>query len=277
MRQINLNTINKFAWNQYVSELDIQVLVTGFARNFLVWPTFMNYKGDIFYRCYLPVTGKFRIRYQDGETELSPGYAYLFPHDLPLKYEGIEPCSHYWFHFISDKLQYFPAFLEPLSIAADNSTRKLFRDLIKSGRMPPSFRQSAAVKCAATTIAAMFLDKECENCADIKHPVSFFDKVIDYIRFHYKDDIVIENLAEMMDMPQYKFTAVFRQYFKHPPKKYISGVRIANAKKLLIQSDMLIKEIASHCGYLDDLYFRRIFKKYTRMTPLQYRLLYRQE
>jgi AraC-like DNA-binding protein len=268
---------NKFTWNQYVSELDIQVLASGLARNVIKWPVNSDYKGDIFYRCYLPVAGEFKIRFQSGEIELRSGSAYLFPHDLPLKYEAIEPSTHYWFHFISDKLEYFPSFFEPLSITADSSARKVFHNLVRSGRASPSFRQSAAVKCAATTIVAMFLDKECENCIDIKHPPSFFDKVIEYIRLHYRDDIIIKDLADMMNMPLHKFTSTFRQYFKSPPKKYISGVRIANAKKLLIQTNMPIKEIAGHCGYSDDLYFRRIFKKYTKATPLQYRMQYRQQ
>ena len=47
--------------------------------------------------------------------------------------------------------------------------------------------------------------------------------------------------------------------------------RIAYAKRLLTQTDASVKEIAVSVGYVDQLYFSRIFKKKERVSPSVYR------
>ena len=43
------------------------------------------------------------------------------------------------------------------------------------------------------------------------------------------------------------------------------------AKKLLTETDLSIKEIASQCGYDDYFYFCRVFQRTYRCTPTQLR------
>ena len=56
-----------------------------------------------------------------------------------------------------------------------------------------------------------------------------------------------------------------------PPKQYISLRRISRAKYLLWRTKLSVKEIAEQCGYENKYFFYRIFKKYTGVTPRQYR------
>lgn len=55
---------------------------------------------------------------------------------------------------------------------------------------------------------------------------------------------------------------------------YLSLVRVARAKFLLVSYDQTLAQIAEACGFQDVGYFSRVFKKYARMTPGQYRLTY---
>ena len=43
------------------------------------------------------------------------------------------------------------------------------------------------------------------------------------------------------------------------------------AQKLLAQKELPVKEIAGRCGYSDQFYFSRIFKKQTGLSPKEYR------
>ncbi len=54
-------------------------------------------------------------------------------------------------------------------------------------------------------------------------------------------------------------------------KKYISGVRIENAKQMIRQDYDRIAEIAEKCGYANANYFAKVFREETGMTPLEYR------
>ena len=58
---------------------------------------------------------------------------------------------------------------------------------------------------------------------------------------------------------------------KMSPMKYIISLRIAMAKGYLENSSKNIAEISSEIGYENALYFSRLFKKYTCMTPTEYR------
>jgi Response regulator containing CheY-like receiver domain and AraC-type DNA-binding domain len=51
---------------------------------------------------------------------------------------------------------------------------------------------------------------------------------------------------------------------------YLTNIRIAEAKRLLVETNQQISSIAESMGY-NPSYFNRLFKKVTGMTPGQYR------
>ncbi len=55
---------------------------------------------------------------------------------------------------------------------------------------------------------------------------------------------------------------------------YINYLKLKKAKNLLINSDMKICEIAFSTGFADEKYFAKVFRKYEKMTPKQYRYTY---
>ena len=56
------------------------------------------------------------------------------------------------------------------------------------------------------------------------------------------------------------------------PNKALNGIRIENAKKLLITSDLSISKISFYVGFATPSYFNRIFKEYTGETPKEFRM-----
>jgi len=55
---------------------------------------------------------------------------------------------------------------------------------------------------------------------------------------------------------------------------YLQGLRIEEAKRLLESSMRSADAISTHVGYEDASFFRRIFKRYTGLTPLHYRRMF---
>jgi two-component system response regulator YesN len=53
--------------------------------------------------------------------------------------------------------------------------------------------------------------------------------------------------------------------------QYVNRIRIAEAKKLLLQTDKLIYEIASEVGYTESKYFIVKFTQEVGKSPTEYR------
>ena len=69
-------------------------------------------------------------------------------------------------------------------------------------------------------------------------------------------------------------TQIFKAQTGYCVCGYINLMRINEAKSLLINSDTKIADIAHMCGFSDEKYFMKQFKKFESVTPTQYRQSY---
>ncbi|MNL58409.1 Arabinose operon regulatory protein [compost metagenome] len=68
----------------------------------------------------------------------------------------------------------------------------------------------------------------------------------------------------------------FKQKTGLSPKQYLLKMRLDKAKSLLTGT-LTIDQVASSVGFNDALYFSRQFRKFSGMSPSEYRSLLRQE
>ena len=64
---------------------------------------------------------------------------------------------------------------------------------------------------------------------------------------------------------------VFRQQYGVTPVGYLHSMRIERAKQLLKQTDLKVFAVASSVGYADSVYFSRLFKRHTGISPARFR------
>lgn len=93
----------------------------------------------------------------------------------------------------------------------------------------------------------------------------------DYIAKHYSEDITLTEVAENIHLNPSYLSSLFKQVTGSSFKEYLNKVRVEEAKSLLEHTDYSILEIAVACGYSDQSYFTKVFKKTTGITPKQYR------
>ena len=98
-----------------------------------------------------------------------------------------------------------------------------------------------------------------------------FDSIRAYVQFHFMQDISIADIAQACACSQSTVSHLFRQYTGEPVKKYIAGLRMAQAKKLLETSDLPVSTVAQMCGFSNINYFPTAFKKQTGVSPTEYR------
>ena len=98
-----------------------------------------------------------------------------------------------------------------------------------------------------------------------------FYEVKEYIHENLGNEISMDKLAKISGFSYHHFRHLFKEHTGYSPKQYITTQRMESAKILLDNSPTTILEIAQLCGYNYSSQFDIIFKKYTGMSPTQYR------
>ena len=97
------------------------------------------------------------------------------------------------------------------------------------------------------------------------------ERAVHYFKDNYNRSISVEQYATEQLMSVNWFIRSFKSVMKISPMQYIISLRISAAKGYLENSAKNIAEISHEVGYENALYFSRLFRKYTGMTPSEYR------
>lgn len=97
------------------------------------------------------------------------------------------------------------------------------------------------------------------------------EMIRDYIREHYMNDISMQDVARMMNYSEAYFCKLFKQCFSCNFTAYLTQFRMEEAKKLLAEPTVNVKNIGEAVGYSDSNYFAKVFKRYTGSSPTEYR------
>ena len=93
-----------------------------------------------------------------------------------------------------------------------------------------------------------------------------------YMSQHFTDsNLMLQDVARAVGMSESRLSTVFSQESGKTFTEYLTGLRLAKAKELLIETDRRSSQIALDAGYNDAHYFSYLFKKNTGMTPGEYR------
>lgn len=96
-------------------------------------------------------------------------------------------------------------------------------------------------------------------------------KAVVFIGRHFSQNITLSQVAEHVHLNPAYFSVLFKQTIGYSFKEYLNMVRIEESKRLLANTNSSIMDIAGACGFEGQSYFSKIFRKYTGMTPKQFR------
>ncbi len=99
-------------------------------------------------------------------------------------------------------------------------------------------------------------------------------KMLTYIDANPCADLKLKNFAKMLNFNANYLSELFSKEIGMTLTEYVHLRRLQKAKQLLEHTDLKMEFIAKQCGFSNSHYFIRIFKKYTGITPKQYRETY---
>ena len=94
---------------------------------------------------------------------------------------------------------------------------------------------------------------------------------INFIHNNFERDISLGDIAKFVFLSPSYFTRAFKEETGLSPINFLLKVRIERAKELLTETGSKISDIALSVGFSNQQRFNEMFKKYTNLTPLQYR------
>jgi len=96
-------------------------------------------------------------------------------------------------------------------------------------------------------------------------------KVQAYINEHFRKEIRLVTLAEMVGMTPVSFSRFFRLRTGKTLSEYIIDIRLGAASRLLVDSTRTVAEICYDCGFNNLSNFNRMFKRKKGCAPKEFR------
>ena len=93
----------------------------------------------------------------------------------------------------------------------------------------------------------------------------------DFLNTQVTSKFHIELLCRHISKSESQTIRLFKKIFGITPYTYVLSKKIEFAQKLLIDTNLSIKEIATKLCFADEYYFSNIFKEKTGKTPTEYR------
>ena len=235
---------------------------------------------DPFSRLYWVRSGEgfFKIRNQNTDYHLRPGFLFLIPAHTPTYLWCPEKMDILWCHFNArifagiDFFEAYPCDLE-LNIPAEQCKKNTALWL----RMIDAFwRADFASRVEAEAVLRLFLSDLFRTIdEDVKARRSAtlirLRPIINHIEENYRHQIEIAKLARIISLQPHYFSNLFTREMGMPPLRYINWRRIKEAQSLLRFGSLTVKEIAHSIGFDNEFYFSKMFHSMTGVTPTDFR------
>lgn len=92
-----------------------------------------------------------------------------------------------------------------------------------------------------------------------------------FLKDHYREEIDMGQLADTYGFSLAYLSRIFSKRVGESPVRYLTGLRMKEAKRLLATTEESIARVGELSGYPDQFYFSRTFRKEIGENPTAYR------
>lgn len=100
-------------------------------------------------------------------------------------------------------------------------------------------------------------------------------KVEEHLQANFNKPLSIDDLAQHVGMSRRNFLRRFKTATGAMPGAYLQMFRVAAARHMLEESATSVQQVGSAVGYDNVTFFRQVFRRYTGVTPAEYRTNFR--
>lgn len=225
--------------------------------------------------------GKGELTVGTEEFELSKGDCFLIDCRTPHHYRSVtdDPWELLWIHFNgATSRQYYENFISqsrnvfrsPSFESAVEAISKIIYFNEQNYANAEALSSALIVRLLTIALTAAERGQETDSVLTQK-----LNAVHGYIERRFNEDITLEGLAAEFYISKYYLTREYKKIYGKTIFQHIINCRINYGKRLLRFSDKSVDEIAHLCGFNDQSYFVRQFKKAENVTCFAYRKMWR--
>ena len=147
-------------------------------------------------------------------------------------------------------------------------------------RLSEEIRQTDAASGLA--IEGLLLEMFAELTRSISKPFkqlfpAWLNEAKDYLHDNFTESFGLADVAKVAGVHPVHFARVFRARFGCTVGDYVRRLRVEFACRQIVSTDLPLSQIACAAGFSDQSHLVKIFKRLRKLTPHEYRKIYRAE
>lgn len=160
--------------------------------------------------------------------------------------------------------------LQPLHVAVPARVQAIYDELLRVGvRQTPHARQICALLLEQLIL---LVSDEAVPSGEHNSPAwEVYRKCRDHIDAHYLKLSTLSEVAAACHVSDAHVCRVFRRFGAPPPYQTIVRLKMARAASLLLDHELLVKQVAQKVGFDDQYHFSKTFKRVYGLSPDSFR------
>ena len=227
------------------------------------------------------ISGHGELTFNNITTSVSKGECFFIDCRTPHVYKSSskDPWELLWIHFNgATSQQYYDYFISQMkNVFRPQSFDKVVSSISEIIRINEQKNQDAEI-LTSNLIVDLLTIALTVNSDSGQYDSALRSKlaaVHSNINDHFSEDLSLEMLSSKFYISKFYLTREYKKIYGMTIFQHIINSRINYGKKLLRFSDNSIDEIAHLCGFNDQSYFARQFKKSENLTCFSYRKMWR--
>lgn len=163
-------------------------------------------------------------------------------------------------------------FLQP--VIFDEFAQKIFKDIVYEFEKKQTYYKTSIKALIVSLLTHLYRNYQSDiagvDFKSMSNQTNMVKDSIKYIQIHYKSPISIHKIAKEVGYSKYYLLHNFKKITGYTVISYINFFRCIKAKKLISQNKSLM-EVAQLCGFENQSYFTKTYKKYIGLLPSQER------
>lgn len=236
-------------------------------------------RGRLDYQMIYVASGKAHFYFNGVKQIVTAGNMVIYrpKEEQRYYYYGVDHTEVYWVHFTGNNVKNIlrkygiPDDAHVIHTGTSLDYKRIFLQMIQELKLcKPDYEEVLACYLKMLLILIHRLQDKPQKQKS-QFLMDEMDTAVKYFHENYHQPIGIEDYAAQHHMSVSWFIRNFKEYTGSTPAQYILSLRISNAQTLLESTSYNVSEISNIVGYDNPLYFSRIFKKQSSVSPSEFR------
>lgn len=164
--------------------------------------------------------------------------------------------------------------LDYFLFSSSNDLYNLFHTMLEDQRLKSKGYQLSLIGDSYHILQQIYIHSDIDSFDSSNQKsedITSLNQMTTFIYHSYADKISLNDIAQIGNVSISKCSRIFKHYMHHSPIDFLNLHRLEVASNLLRNTNQSILDISLSCGFDQQSYFNRMFKKEYGCTPLKYR------